>query len=109
MKKLRVYNIITGSLFLVLGAIFIPMAAENAQKGDLKQLFFEERKIEGKIRRPQLVLIKAEQRPEFEPMVIQSLGRTADIVSSVEKGILEKSPYDNAFQFRNKQITNYKP
>jgi len=85
------------------------IGADKAPKGDLKQLFFEERKIEGKIRRPQLVLIKAEQRPEFEPMVIQSLGRSADIVSSVENNILEQSPYDNAFQFREKRISNYKP
>lgn len=82
-------------------------AAENDSTSVTRQIFFEARKIEGKIRRPQLVLIKAEQRPDFEPMVIQSLGRSADIVTSVEKKILEQSPYDDAFQFSDKHITNY--
>lgn len=90
------------------GVCCFSLSAEKSS-ADLKQLFFEERKIEGKIRRPQLVLIKAEQRPEFDPMVIQSLGRTADIVGSVEKKILDQSPYDDAFRFHNKQITNYVP
>ena len=72
-------------------------------------MIFEERRIEGKIRRPQLVLIKAEQRPEFDPMVLQSLGRTGDIAGAVDKSILEASPYDGAFQFRGTRIDNYVP
>lgn len=87
---------------------FAASAAVDASK-NLKQLFFEERKIEGKIRRPQLVLIKAEQRPEFEPMVIQSLGKTGNIAGSVDKRILDQSPYDGAFEFRDKKIVNYVP
>ena len=87
----------------------VPAATtENAGK-DVKKLIFDERRIEGKIRRPQLVLIKAEQRPEFDPMVLQSLGKTGNIAGAVEKSILEKSPYDGAFSFRNKRIENYIP
>lgn len=83
-------------------------AAQQPQKG-LEQIIFEERRIEGKIRRPQLVLIKAEQRPEFEPMVIQSLGKTGNIVGAVNKKILERSPYDGAFVIEGRRITNYVP
>lgn len=83
-------------------------SAENGRKG-LKKLVFDERRIEGKIRRPQLVLIKAEQRPEFDPMVLQSLGKAGNTAGAVEKSILERSPYDGAFSFRNKRINNYIP
>ncbi len=72
-------------------------------------MIFDERRIEGKIRRPQLVLIKAEQRPEFDPMVLQSLGKTGNIAGAVDKAMLETSPYDGAFQFRGKRIVNYIP
>jgi hypothetical protein len=72
-------------------------------------MVFEERRIEGKIRRPQLVLIKAEQRPEFEPMVLQSLGKSGNIAGSVDKSMLERSPYDAAFRFRGNRIENYIP
>ncbi|MBN1575450.1 MAG: hypothetical protein JW913_02800 [Chitinispirillaceae bacterium] len=81
---------------------------ENGQKS-VKKLVFDERRIEGKIRRPQLVLIKAEQRPDFVPMVLQSLGKTGNIAEAVEKTMLERSPYDGAFSFRDKRIVNYIP
>lgn len=77
--------------------------------GKVKKMIFEERRIEGKIRRPQLVLIKAEQRPEFAPMVIQSLGKTGSITGSVDKDILDWSPYGDAFRIKNGRIENYMP
>ena len=101
-------NRIVAAYIIALPMLFTGTFAESEQK-DVKQLIFEERRIEGKIRRPQLVLIKAEQRPEFDPMVIQGLGKTGNITGAVDKSILERSPYDGAFQFRNKHITNYMP
>ena len=83
--------------------------AFSAGKKDVTQMIFEERRIEGKIRRPQLVLIKAEQRPEFDPMVLQVLGKTGNIAGAVDKRILEASPYDGAFHFRGTRIDNYVP
>lgn len=41
-----------------------------AAAGPQKKFVFEERQIEGKIRRPQLVLITADQRPQYGPMVM---------------------------------------
>jgi hypothetical protein len=95
-------------IFLFLCAPIFPLAAAESVK-EIKKMVFDERRIEGKIRRPQLVLIKAEQRPEFEPMILQSLGKTANIAGAVDKSILEKSPYDGAFRFRDSQIENYVP
>jgi len=94
-----------GSVLLT-GACF---AASTDKKNEVTKMIFEERRIEGKIRRPQLVLIKAEQRPEFDPMVLQSLGRTGDITGAVDKRILDASPYDGAFRFRGTRIENYVP
>jgi hypothetical protein len=86
-----------------------PFAVSNQLQSDVTKMVFEERRIEGKIRRPQLVLIKAEQRPEFDPMVLQSLGKTGDIAGAVDRNILEASPYNGAFQFRGTRIINYVP
>ncbi|MBN1757261.1 MAG: hypothetical protein JW863_03030 [Chitinispirillaceae bacterium] len=101
-------GIIAGAwgIIVLTGLLSAAFAAENK---DVTKMIFEERRIEGKIRRPQLVLIKAEQRPEFDPMVLQSLGRTGDIAGAVDKSILEASPYDGAFQFRGTRIDNYVP
>jgi hypothetical protein len=83
--------------------------APVAPPKDVRRLVIEEQKIEGKIRRPQLVLIKADQRPDFEPMMMQSFGKKADIVKSVTQSVIEASPYDGAFQFQDKKISNYVP
>jgi hypothetical protein len=100
---LPIHVLLLISLFLSIGKV------TEAAQNDIKKLIFEERRIEGKIRRPQLVLIKAEQRPEFDPMVIQSLGKAGNITGAVDRTILEESPYDGAFQFRGKKIENYVP
>ena len=104
MKEGIIAGVLTG-IFLT-GPQFSAFTAEN---NDVTKMIFEERRIEGKIRRPQLVLIKAEQRPEFDPMILQSLGKTGDIAGAVDKSILETSPYDGAFQFRGTRIDNYIP
>lgn len=73
----------------------------------VKKIIFEEKRIEGKIRRPQLVLIKADQRPEFTPMVLQSLGSGSNILQSVKTDLITDSPYKGAFQFNGLEISNY--
>lgn len=87
----------------------IPEAKTTFTKSGTKRLVFEEQKIEGKIRRPQLVLIKADQRPEFSPMVMQSLGKTRDIATLVDQGLIEETPYKGAFQFKGTKISNIIP
>ena len=52
------------ALVLLIGSAV--MGAEQAKK----KFVFEERQIEGKIRRPQLVLITADQRPRYGPMLM---------------------------------------
>jgi len=66
---------------------------------DIKQIIFEEQHIEGKIRRPQLILITADQRPEFSPMLLQTGASQKNIVDFVDQSIIEASPYAQPFQF----------
>jgi hypothetical protein len=101
--KIKVLKISLGVLTLL---ISFPLAAPEK---DVKKMIFEEQRIEGKIRRPQLVLIKAEQRPEFRPMVMQSYGKLDNIINSVNDQILEESPYKGPFQFDDTKIKNYDP
>lgn len=75
----------------------------------IKTIVFEEMQIEGKIRRPQLILIKAEQRPKFSSMVMQSLDSDLNVNEFASDPVLEKSPYDGAFIFNGEEISNYKP
>jgi hypothetical protein len=100
------------AVLIIVWAIFfslVPAASGADGTQTVKKMVFDERRIEGKIRRPQLVLIKAEQRPDFEPMVLQSLGKTGNIAGAVDKSMLERSPYDAAFRFRGSRIENYIP
>jgi|WetSurMetagenome_2_1015567.scaffolds.fasta_scaffold66610_2 hypothetical protein len=85
-------------------------AADKTQgksKKDVKQIVFEEQKIEGKIRRPQMVLIKADQRPIFSSMGLVSLGRNDNIADFVDQSIIDKTPNQDAFQFDGTRISNY--
>lgn len=75
----------------------------------VKQLVFEESMIEGKIRRPQLVLIKAETRPQFEPMVMKSVDKGMNVEEYTSGESVEGSEYKGPFQMSNYKITNYKP
>jgi hypothetical protein len=93
--------------FFTVSSSAAPAPAESPR--DMKRIILEEQKIEGKIRRPQLVLIKADQRPEFEPMVMQSLGKKADIVKNVDPAVIDASPYAGPFRFEGKAIVNYAP
>jgi hypothetical protein len=90
------------------GAVPKPAVGENDEKGAVKRIIFGEQKIEGKIRRPQLVLIKADQRPEFPPMVNQPLGKTRNIAALVDPSLIE-APHKGAFQFQGTKIINPAP
>ena len=87
----------------------IPSATTTITKSGTMKMVFEEQKIEGKIRRPQLVLIKADQRPEFNPMVMQSMGKTKNIASLVDQGLIDDLPYQGAFKFEGTKIINIVP
>ena len=80
---------------------------QSKSKKDIKQIIFEEQKIEGKIRRPQMVLIKADQRPVFPSMVLASVGRNDNIADFVDQSIIDKTPNQDAFQFDGTHIWNY--
>jgi hypothetical protein len=94
-------------LFFILAAAAYMAPALSDQGG--RKIIFEEQKIEGKIRRPQLVLIKADQRPDFKPMVMQSLEGNTNIAEFVNPSVIESSPYDGAFKLDGTRITNYVP
>ena len=83
-------------------------AAAGSSSSNIKRIVFGEQKIEGKIRRPQLVLIKADQRPEFQPMVLQTLGKTRNIAGLVDESLIEP-PNKGAFQFKGTSIINPEP
>ncbi len=80
-----------------------------APTGKIRRLVLEEQRIEGKIRRPQLVLIKADQRPTFGPIVVHSVGGDEDITKAVSQSVIEKSPYQDAFRFAGKKIADFVP
>ncbi len=91
--------------FLIIVLLIIPQLL--LAQGNKERIVFEERQIEGKLRRPQLVLVKADQRPDFQPMVMQSLSNLN--VFEFSKGdVVEKSPYSGVFQFNGQKISNYK-
>jgi hypothetical protein len=87
----------------------MPSAKTTVSESGLKRLVFEEQKIEGKIRRPQLVLIKADQRPDFNPMVMQSLGKSKNVAQLVDDRLLEGSQNQGAFKFKGTKIVNIVP
>ncbi|MBD3242339.1 MAG: hypothetical protein GF331_17235 [Chitinivibrionales bacterium] len=83
--------------------------AAQSPTGKVRRLVLEEQRIEGKIRRPQLVLIKADQRPDFGSIVVHSVGGDKDIAKAVSQSVIEKSPYRDAFRFAGKKIANFVP
>ena len=81
----------------------------SAEEGQVQRIVFEQQRIEGKIRRPQLVLIKADQRPEFTPMVMQGPGEATDIAEQVDRSVLESSPYEGPFVLEGKRVRGLVP
>ena len=93
----------------ILLCILIVMLSFIYAADDIETIEFEELQIEGKIRRPQLVLIKAEQRPNFTPMVMQSLDSDINVAVFSSSETVEKSPYGGVFKFEGEKISNYVP
>jgi hypothetical protein len=85
----------------------VPTAAKG--KAAVQKMIFEEQKIEGKIRRPQMVLIKADQRPSFAPMIMQGMGKNENILSTVDPSVIASPTYTKAFEFKGTAIVNYVP
>ncbi|MGD9200115.1 MAG: hypothetical protein PVI26_01005 [Chitinispirillia bacterium] len=96
-------------IFLSVLSILFVFSAFLFSEEKIERIILEEVQIEGKIRRPQLVLIKAEQRPVFSPMIIQSFDNELNIVEFSKGKAVEKSPYTEAFSFDGTKITNYVP
>ena len=107
MNAARTFNI--NNLALVFLCILALTFSFIYADDDIKRIVFDEVQIEGKIRRPQLVLIKAEQRPNFTPMVMQSLDSEVNVSVYSSGDAVEKSPYSGAFKFEGERITNYVP
>ena len=93
------------SALFVLGIVLSMVYADDG----IERIIFDERQIEGKIRRPQLILIKAEQRPKFSPMVMQSLDSDLNVNKFASESAIEKSPYSGVFTFDGTKISNYEP
>jgi hypothetical protein len=105
---------ITVSITVILYIGLCSAAGTNQQgtagaKSTVQQIIFSEQKIEGKIRRPQLVLIKADQRPHFSTMVMQMLNKSSNAAELVDPGALDMIPNFNAFQFEGTKIVGLKP
>ena len=77
---------------------------QNQKSTNTHEIVLQEQKIEGKIRRPQLVLIKADERPVFGAMVMQSVSKTK--ISSVleHESVLEDGIYHDPFQFDGTKV-----
>jgi hypothetical protein len=80
-----------------------------AAQSDLSRLILDEQRIEGKIRRPQLVLIKAETRPSFEPILMEGSAQQGSLLRSANDALIEQTPHDGPFRFSGSDISNYKP
>jgi hypothetical protein len=96
-------------MFLLMLLFSFTVAYGTPEKKQVQKLVLEEQKVEGKIRRPQLVLIKADQRPSFAPMASQSFGENADVSAFVDKQVLDYMPCDGPFMLKNNAIVNYQP
>ena len=92
-------------IVIIVAGILYPAIAAS----DLRTIVFEAQKIEGKIRRPQLVLIKADQRPSFVPMAIQSFGKNSSFLDFVDKTVFENVPYRKPFQISGTAIADIQP
>jgi hypothetical protein len=87
-----------------------PAPAEAAaKKSNVKQIVFEEQKIEGKIRRPQLVLIKADQRPDFAPMIMQAAGKSKSITGLIDENLINGNANNGPFMFEGTKVQYAKP
>jgi hypothetical protein len=73
----------------------MPVKTEKAKS---KAAFtLEEFNIEGKLKKPQMVLISADERPRFQPMAINKYNSKNDLMSTIDQSIFEYEIYQKAF------------
>jgi hypothetical protein len=107
MKKKCIFTAIL-VVFAFLSLVTKPMAAPSqaspkdaakpGAKSKTKAAFtLEEFTIEGKLKKPQMVLISADERPRFQPMAINTYTSKEDLLSTVDRRIFEYELYQNAF------------
>ncbi|MBN1983952.1 MAG: hypothetical protein JW795_20655 [Chitinivibrionales bacterium] len=96
-------------LSVLASGVFFLIFGQDASRQQVQRFVFEERTIEGKIRKPQLVLISVEQRPDFKPMVMQSLDHEIVLPQLGMTPEIETTPHDGAFTFEHMKIANFVP
>jgi hypothetical protein len=110
-RRYALFEALLGTI-IVAAAVVQALAGEGApaekksKPGTIRQLVFSEQLIKGKVRRPQLVLIKAEQRPSFPPMALQAIGGQTDVVS---EEIARFCPYSKPFELEGTNVVNCVP
>jgi len=67
-----------------------------------KQLVFEEQLIEGKLKKPQVVLISSQSRPRFTPMAINTESPEKDLLLNTDRRIFENYQYQKPSRVRYK-------
>jgi len=100
--RLKVILILAG--LGLAGTLFA--AADKADKPAAKAppkavLTLDEFTIEGKLQKPQIVLISAEERPRFQPMAINKFSRQEDFLANIDKNIFEYEAYQKAFDIKS--------
>lgn len=85
------------------------VASAAPSQGPVRKLVLDEQRIEGKIRRPQMVLIKADQRPAFDPVVATSANTEQSITRGVSDAVVEACAYRGPFSFVNKRVVYSAP
>lgn len=81
----------------VSGVIIGGLALATAAPSSGKEIVFDETVIEGKVKRPQVVLIAADQRPVFQPMAINNFRDTLSTwADRVDPDIFEQNRFERA-------------
>jgi len=72
-------------------------ALADAAPSSGKEIIFDETVIEGKVKRPQVVLIAADQRPVFQPMAINNFRDTLSTwADRVDPEVFEQNQFERA-------------
>lgn len=86
-------------IYLAAALFFSAGGWTGAASSPGKEIVFEETVIEGKLKRPQVVLIAADQRPVFQPMAINNFRDTlATWADRVDPEIFEQNRFETPIQ-----------
>lgn len=89
------------------GCLCLVCGIRTGRAEDIKRLIFEKQQITGKLRRPQTVLIESDPRPDFSSMRMSGDGM-GDAVS-IDRSLIEQSPYEGPFVIKNDRIVDIRP